>query len=456
MLNSEISSFPRTGYLTSALYESGLKADGIVPWMKRHRSSAFLAACAIVLAVSAIAALEGRQATLSASDTFPSAGGPRTYKVVEAPIEVRIDAVGTLSAASRRTLGAPFDGYIKRIAVNYGDRVEDGDVLLVMDDAELKSKLREAEIELLKAKMAHDSLSQWNAGPEVARARRALASAQQGLTKLRQQQTNTKVLLDKGIVSKDEYDGILQQEVAQENSVASAQQDFDEALHRGDADNVRVAELALKTAQARIDDLNAQSRLTVIKSPLRGVVMHPPPQSSHDRSEARTIEPGVHVSRGEALLLVGGLDQLSVEAHVDEDDIGKIRVGQKFTVEGNSFPGPPIPGTITMAALESDEDGSSGSLPRFTIRGAFSVDESRRSTILIGMSARVSIVTYSKPVAIVIPNEAVRKNGDRLMVETFDNSSGDKRLVPVQLGVRTPQGLEVTSGLSPGATIVFP
>ena len=72
------------------------------------------------------------------------------------------------------------------------------------------------------------------------------------------------------------------------------------------------------------------------------------------------------------------------------------------------------------------------------------------------MSARVSIVTYSKPVAIVIPNEAVRKNGDRLMVETFDNSSGDKRLVPVQLGVRTPQGLEVTSGLSPGATIVFP
>ena len=140
-----------------------------------------------------------------------------------------------------------------------------------MDDAELELKLREAEIELLKAKMAHDSLSQWNAGPEVARARRALASAQQGLTKLRQQQTNTKVLLDKGIVSKDEYDGILQQEVAQENSVASAQQDFDEALHRGDADNVRVAELALKTAQARIDDLNAQSRLTVIKSPLRGV-----------------------------------------------------------------------------------------------------------------------------------------------------------------------------------------
>ena len=62
-----------------------------------------------------------------------------------------------------------------------------------------------------------------------------------------------------------------------------------------------------------------------------------------------------------------------------------------------------------MAALESDEDGSSGSLPRFTIRGAFSVDESRRSTILIGMSARVSIVTYSKPVAIVIPNEAVSK-----------------------------------------------
>jgi multidrug resistance efflux pump len=157
-----------------------------------------------------------------------------------------------------------------------------------------------------------------------------------------------RLLLDKGIVAKDEFVSLQQQTTAQEDTLVTAQQDLDETLKRGDARNLRVAELALQTAQARMDTIRAQQHMQVIRSPFRGILMHPPATEAQDRAEGKLIAPGTHVSKGQALAMVGDTEQFAVEAHVDEIDIGKMRIGQEFTVIGDSFPGPQRPGVAAF------------------------------------------------------------------------------------------------------------
>ena len=97
---------------------------------------------------------------------------------------------GSLRYATRETIGIPFSGKVKDVQVEVGDRVQTGDVLLVMDEAaliEANKTYREAEVNLQNAQKALDELLEPPAETiddaefKIKNAEHALATAEEAL-----------------------------------------------------------------------------------------------------------------------------------------------------------------------------------------------------------------------------------------------------------------------------------
>lgn len=379
----------------------------------------------------------------------------RAYTVVRKPIVSELDVVGQVQPASRSIALAPFDGYIATRHVAFGDWVKRGDPLVTLDTSGIDTQLREAESAFLKAAMTFDALTKWDSGPDVTRARRTLAAAQTTLDSTERQLKDSKSLLDRGIISRNEYETLQLQAANQRDTLASSRQDLDATLIRGSTDNRRMAELDLKSARARLDALRQEADQRVVRAPMDGFVMRPPVSSS-DKDSGSVLETGIHLSKGQALLSISGLDLFEVDAAVDEVDVDKVMVGQPVRIDSDSFPGSAIDGKITRVNIEANPGGGSGNPSKFAVIATFEADAVHRTGIRVGMSARLTIATYSNPNALLVPQDAVFLQTGTPTVHKLDPNSHQPRDVTVVLGPSTQDGVEVKEGLSEGDVISLP
>ncbi|WP_164988453.1 efflux RND transporter periplasmic adaptor subunit [Bradyrhizobium betae] len=378
----------------------------------------------------------------------------KRLSIVPVALTTQLDILGNVSAGRGVVIIAPFDGVIGEKKVSLGESVAAGDVLLKMDDGEIQARLREAQSALLKAAMAENDISHWDNGPEVTRARRALEAAQVTLTNLDRKVIETKGLLDRGIVSSDEYASLVQQRDSQKLLVAGAQQDLTVAAARGGAEGRRLAELDLEVAKAKFADVKKQADGATLRTPAAGVLMRPAP-SGLPGAAPTVVELGSRVQRGQALFTVADMESLVVDGKVDEVDVNHVRVGQPVNIASDAFPGAPLSGRVISVSAEADRDASSKAAV-FNVRAAITGgDDARRRSIRIGMSARLTITVQSKADAIVIPLGAVqrRSTGDWVTVEDMQTGeTGDREIV---LGSTTTTGVEVLSGLRTGDRLVI-
>lgn len=106
-----------------------------------------------------------------------------TVQVAEAALAPRIDVVGTVASEEKVHLSARLSAYVSRVHVSAGDRVSRGQVLIELDDRELKEQLAAAQAQLEQARTEYEraqKLMQADATTEQAltAARSAYESAQ--------------------------------------------------------------------------------------------------------------------------------------------------------------------------------------------------------------------------------------------------------------------------------------
>lgn len=378
---------------------------------------------------------------------------PTEREIIVQPQSVvqHLDITGTIGAGKAIAIVAPFDGVIREKRVQLGDHVDVGDVLVVMDTSEIASRYRDAQSSYIKAAIAAEALSKWDSSPDVLRARRSLEAAELSLSMLDRQVSELKSLLDQGIVSRNEYEGLFQQRDAQRNTVAGAKDDLTATLMRGNDDNRQLVMLELENAQSRLSDLKQQMAGSKVATAVAGILTRPPINESGDAPLA--TEPGASVTRGAALFSVADTSTFLVTGSVDEIDINRVKLGQRVSVTSDAFPDHAINGQVVNVSAEAAGAGNSGRPPSFDIRASFVVeDEELRRAIRIGMSARMTIETYSNEAALIVPPTVIIRSeaGPQVKLQRH----GQNLLQPILLGTTFPEGIEVVSGLSAGDIVM--
>lgn len=427
------------------------RARPMISVPRRSGRTAIAAALAAIVALSLAAWFW--QGSLSAPRSSLQSM-PRIFKVVPNAVASRLTITGTLKAGKMVPIVAPFDGFILDRKAQLGDRVAAGDTILIMDPGEAQSRFREAQAILLKATMALDVLVRWEISPDVTRARRALDGADAALAVVERQVAETKALLDRGIVSRNEFDGLVQQRDSQRMVAASSRLDLQTTLDRGNAENRQLADLEVKNAFARLEDLKHQLDGGTVVAPSTGVLVRPPVTTPSSQASLLS-EPGTRVSRGQPLFAVADLAALVVVGKIDEVDINRIHVGQAVRISSDAFAGE-VPGRIVTVSAEASGDPGATSAPSFEVRAIVSAEGGRLNSMRIGMSARMMIELAANPAALIVPVEAVRGTLAESKVRIRDPETGQEHDRRVTLGATSERGVEVLQGLEAGDVIVLP
>ncbi|MFN3629401.1 MAG: efflux RND transporter periplasmic adaptor subunit, partial [Casimicrobiaceae bacterium] len=192
------------------------------------------------------------------------------------------------------------------------------------------------------------------------------------------------------------------------------------------AARVREAQAALKLAEARL----AQTRIV---APAVGRIV------------ARNVEPGDVVQPARRLLTLAAEGETRLIAQIDEKNLALLREGLIATASTDAFPDQPFTATLTFLAPAADA-------ARGTVEARLVVKDPP-AFLRDDMTVSVEVVTAERESALTVPAAALRQIDGRTQVLLLEN--GVARLVPVRVGIRTPQRVEIIEGLTAGASVII-
>lgn len=233
-------------------------------------------------------------------------------------------------------------GQVVDVTVSDTQSVKRGQVLMRLDDADLKIAVAQAEADLAGAERRYgqtaatgDALqAQANArGADVGAARAQLALAQGNLERAQIDYQRRQALVAAGAVSGDEVTAATNALRTARANVAVAQAGIAQATAtQVSAQKDRAANIALTrgTTQATAPEVLAaraklrQAKLdlsrTVVRAPIDGVVAQ------------RNVQIGQRLAPGTAAMSIVPVDRLYVDANYKEGQLQRVRIGQRATL----------------------------------------------------------------------------------------------------------------------------
>ena len=148
--------------------------------------------------------------------------------------------------------------------------------------------------------------------------------------------------------------------------------------------------------------------------------------------------------------------QKIAEISLNEVDISKIKVGQNVTLTFDAVENLSLTGKVA----EVDTVGTvSQGVVSYNVKINFDADDER---IKPGMSVSASIITEAKQDVLMVPNSAIKSQGDASYVEMFDKEIATAQIatadVPKQqaivIGLSNDTSTEIVSGLSEGQKVI--
>ncbi len=173
-------------------------------------------------------------------------------------------------------------------------------------------------------------------------------------------------------------------------------------------------------------------RSTPVLSPINGTVI------------LRSVEPGQTFASTDSILVLS--DRLTVKAQVDETDLAQVKVGIKANVILDAYPNEPIAAKVSRIAFEAK------TVNNVTMYEVYVSPETTPETMRSGMTATVRFDVASKTNVIVVPNDAVKTEGD--VTSVLVSKNGQRVKTKVELGLTDGKVSEVISGLSEGDAVV--
>lgn len=328
----------------------------------------------------------------------------KTAKVKRADLKIEVVATGTVTPDVEVVVKSKAGGEITSFPFNEGDMIKKGETIVRLDPKteETRTKQAEASVLISRAKLDKAQVSLRDAEIKLKRARE---------------------LFGDGIISRQELDDA---EITLEKSRT------DLKLAEGE---VLQASEAFKEAKERLDD-------TQIRAPFTGTILKKDVDVGYVISSTLSS-----ASEGTPLFSMANLDNIYMNAQVDEVDISKISVGQTAAVAVDSLPDRSFKGRVERVAPKGKVERT---VTIFDV--VIIITDEEKEFLKPGMTASVSILTDTVKDALLVPNEALRTNEGKTGVYVMKN--GSPQFAEAKPGKTDGILTELKSGVKDGDEVV--
>ncbi len=350
--------------------------------------------------------------------------------VKRAPVAERVMVVGNLIGAATVQVVPRVNGRLQSVNVKLGDPVRRGQLIAKVEDLEIREQVRQAE-----------------AAQVVARATITQREADLQLAKTNLERNRN--LLERQLLPRQTYDDT-------------------EARHQAAVAQLDLARAQSEQAKARLEELRINLGNTNIVSPVDGFV------------GKRFLDPGAFVGPNAPVVSVVDIRTVRLVASLVEKDLRRVSVGTQAQVEVDAFPAEQFAGRVSRVAPVFDPSTRTAEMEIEVSNAGFRLKP--------GMYARVQLTVDTRADALTVPRNAVvdleGKQGVFVAVAggrgtggqgagqagsrgagepggrgTGGSASSDQatltaKFIPVEVGIRDADHIEIRAGLSDGARVI--
>lgn len=451
------------------------------------------------LAAALLAAGGGAWYTVQGSSVAQTTTTSRTSTVRTGTLTATVTGSGNLESATSSTVDFSSSGTLTDVYVTAGQTVKKGQKLARIDSAAAERSLASAKASLLSAQAAYADTADGESASQRKRDEIAVSDARSAVTKATSALATARSTRAADLEAQNALVAAAQAALAKgtgtaaavsaakatrtstlakddeaitsaRSALASAQDDYElQKLSAAEnADSPTAADLAkarssVADAQAAVDEAQETLDGTTLVAPHAGTVLSVSSDvgdtvgsssgssgsSSGGTSSAAAGSTGssTTTSTGSSgFIELADLTVLRVTASVAEADAADVEKGQAATVT-LSATDTEVAGTVTAVSVSGTTSSNVVTYP-VTV----TLDEVPDG-VRLGASVSVSITTGSAEDALIVPTSAVTTIGNRSTVTVLDD--GAEKSVTVQVGIEGDSGVQITSGLTAGQTVVL-
>lgn len=386
-----------------------------------------LAGLLVVFAVIATACggSKANTADENANVSAPAAVDVSTVAAITRDLPRFFEATGSLAGDAQTDVAPSIAGKVVAIGVDLGSYVKRGQMIVRLDEVDLKLRLDQAEAQLEQARAALRQAEEKvglrpgqsfdpNRVPEVVNARVASDLAEKNFRRAEK-------LLESGDVARAFFDE------------QKARRDQTRELYEAAVSKARQDYAAVATARATVSNAVSQVGLakrslsySIVFSPIDGFVAE------------RNADLGEYVSPTQKVATIVKINPLRIRIDIPEQAIPEVKVGQSVSATTSAWPdqnfsgriariSPNVSATSRTLTVEAEIDNSSGALKP-------------------GQFATVRILQQRSEPAILVPQRAVRTEAGVSRIFVIKDGRAQQRLV--QLGQTEADLVEIKTGVA--------
>ena len=356
--------------------------------------------------------------------------------VVMKPLVYSISMTGDIAPLMQVDLFPKVSGYLERIYVHIGDRINQGQVIAQIDPTDYLNKMREIEAKVAQARALLTEIETGARAEELRQAEESVRQAHSRFENARLHYERVTLLFKRQVISKKEADAAEMEYSVAEAQLAASQQQL-KLLREGARKEVRDATQAkLKEMEAILEQERTRVKDTKIVAPFSGEISRKYVDAGALVSPSSPPTPLVNLVHTETLKIV---------ANVQEKDVPLLKVGIKVKIRVGAYPDRIFEGRV-------EKINSALDLATRTLQAEIYIPNTGRF-LKPGMLSNVEMVLLEKPEALVIPKEAIIETGGEMIVFIAEGKQAVRKTVT--LGYEQDRMVEVLKGLDKGSLLII-
>ena len=325
---------------------------------------------------------------------------------------------------------APLATTVKRVLVSEGDHVKKGQLLLQLDDGDVRTQSARATAQLKSAQSSVNAIQRGGSQEEVLTVETQLVKARTDRDSAARNLDALRHLQQKGAASGGEVKDAEAKLQSAEADLQLLQQKQKDRYSKPEIAKVDAERSEAEAAYTAAQDVLQKSN---VRAPFDGIVYSLP------------VRQGVYVQPGDLLLQEADLSKVLVRAYVDEPDLGRLAPGQKIEVTWDAVPGRVWYGSVSGVPSTVKLHGTRN------VGETTCIVDNKDLKLLPNVNVGVTIVTREDHMVLTAPRETVRLDDSKPYVFQIINNEVHRR--DVETSVSNLTDVEITKGIPENAVV---
>ncbi|HME13280.1 MAG TPA: efflux RND transporter periplasmic adaptor subunit [Candidatus Acidoferrum sp.] len=350
-----------------------------------------------------------------------------------APIALTISAEAVVSPLQQAIITPKITSTIKKFLVQRGSKVHEGQLLAVLENADLSAAAEQSKGELEQAEAGYDVSTGASIPQDLQKAELDARTAKVNLDAQQKVYDSRKDLYQQGALPRRDLDAAEVTLSQARNQYEVAQRQLEDRKRLGQKQALKSASGQLAAAKGKYLAAQAQLQYSEIRSPIDGVVTERPQFA------------GELATANQPLLTVMNISKLIAKSHIAQAEAAALKIGNPAEIHVAGLD-EPVPGRVTLVSPALD--------PGSTTVEVWVESVKTNPALKPGISVRVSITAKTLKDALVVPTSALFKNPEGADYVVLGGSDGQAHIKVVQVGIRAAELSQIVSGIKAGDPVI--